>query len=269
MAIKNRSQKNSINNDLQGSSSRFGYEWSEYNELIPLYEEQFKRWTANIKQSDWNGKCFLDVGCGMGRNSYWPIKYGAKNGVLIDIDENSLESARVTLKEFDNITIRKLSAYDIDYENKFDIVFSIGVIHHLSDPQKALDSMVRATKPGGVVLIWVYGFENNEWIVKIFNPIRKYIFKNLPISIVHFLSFFPTIFLWVVLRIVPLKVEYYRFIREFSFRHLRSIVFDQMLPNIANYWSMNEVLDLMSKSGLEDLNVVWVNQTSWSVTGTK
>lgn len=64
----------------KGSPDRFGYEWSVYNKILPIYEEQFKRWSVLIPESEWAGKSFLDVGCGTGRNSIWPIKYGAKKG---------------------------------------------------------------------------------------------------------------------------------------------------------------------------------------------
>ena len=83
--------------DLKGSPERFGYEWDVYAEILPEHEEQFRRWTAPLEPRDWRGKDFLDVGCGMGRNSYWPLKYGAAGGVAVDIDERSLESARRNL----------------------------------------------------------------------------------------------------------------------------------------------------------------------------
>ena len=117
--------------------------------LRPEYEAQFRRWTLQVSSEDWAGKTFLDVGCGMGRNSYWPLSYGAKTGVAIDVDQNSLASARRTLEPFGNVTVRHMSAYQIDYENHFDIVFSIGVVHHLEHPELALQEMVKATKPGG------------------------------------------------------------------------------------------------------------------------
>ena len=31
-----------------GSPERFGYEWHNYAELRPEYEEQFRRWTAHL-----------------------------------------------------------------------------------------------------------------------------------------------------------------------------------------------------------------------------
>jgi hypothetical protein len=50
---------------------------------------------------------------------------------------------------------------------------------------------------------------------------------------------------------------------------LRSIVFDQMLPRIAHYWPRDEVIELMTEAGLEDIRITSVNEVSWSVIGTR
>ncbi|MDR0662111.1 MAG: class I SAM-dependent methyltransferase, partial [Holosporales bacterium] len=155
----------------------------------------------------------------------------------------------------------------ITYENTFDIVFSIGVIHHLEDPEKALQAMARAAKVGGKIAIWVYGYENNAWVVRYFNPIRKALFSKLPISVTHFLSFFPAVFLYVLLHLGIGRIEYFRLLRTFSFSHLRSIVFDQMLPCVANYWTQEEVRALMESAGLKNVHLQHVNDMSWAAIG--
>ena len=252
-----------------GSPDRFGYEWHNYPELRSEYEEQFRDWTAHLQPEDWCGLTFLDVGCGMGRNSYWPMVYGAAGGLAIDVDERSLAAARRTLAPFANMRVEKRSAYAIGCENKFDIVFSIGVIHHLQYPQRALASMVEATKPGGRVLIWVYGRENNRWIVFLLDPLRRAFFSRLPIGLVHHLALYPTVMLWLLLRLGFGSIAYFRLLRRFSFRHLRSIVFDQMLPKIAHYWPRTMIEGLMREQGLLDVRLIWVNEVSWSAVGTK
>ena len=126
----------------------------------------------------------MDVGCGMGRNSYWPMRYGAAEGVAIDIDDRSLASARRTLAEFPSARVEEGSAYKIAYSDRFDVVFSVGVISHLEDPVRALQQMVNAARPGGRVLIWVCGRENNGWIL-LLDPVRKALFSRLPIGVVH------------------------------------------------------------------------------------
>ena len=252
-----------------GSPDRFGYEWHIYAELRPEYEEQFRRWTAHLRPQDWKDRAFLDVGCGMGRNSYWPMTYGAAGGVAVDIDDRSLRAARQTLAPYPSVSVEHRSAYDLGFKDQFDIVFSIGVIHHLEYPQKALAAMTDAVKPGGKVLIWVYGLENNRLLVNVLNPLRRMCFSRLSMSIVHHLSLYPTAALWLALRLGFGRIEYFQLLRCLDFSHLRSIVFDQMLPRIANYWPRETVLALMRQAGLADVSLIWVNEMSWSAIGTK
>ena len=252
-----------------GSPERFGYEWGEYSEMRQDYEEQFRRWTAPLSPQDWKGKAFLDVGCGMGRNSLWPASYGATDGLAIDVDPRSLASARSTLASFPQVKVDERSGYEINESDRFDIAFSIGVIHHLEFPERVLAGMTQAVKPGGLVLIWVYGLENNEWIVRWLNPLRKALFSRLPIGMVHHLSLYSAAVLWLALRMGLGRIAYFNLIRRFNFRHLRSIVFDQMLPKIANYWPRATVERLLQDQGLVELEVHWVNEMSWTGIGVK
>ena len=255
--------------DLRGSPERFGYEWRVYAQILPEHEDQFRRWTVPLTPEDWRGKEFLDVGCGMGRNSYWPLKYGAAGGVAVDIDQRSLESARSNLRGFATMQVIRMSAYDLSFEDRFDLVFSIGVIHHLEHPQRALGKMARAVKPGGRVLIWVYGSENNRWLVSVLDPLRRALFSHLPIGLTHHLSLYPAVLLWALLRLGLRPIEYFRLLARFDFAHLRAIVFDQMLPRIAHYWSRDTVARMMAEAGLEEVRLTWVNQMSWSAIGTR
>ena len=250
-----------------GSPERFGYEWGSYAEMRPEYEQQFLRWTPHMSPEDWRGVSFVDAGCGMGRNSYWPMHYGAARCLAIDVDHRSLASARRTLAPYPAAIVRELSIYDLEASGEYDIVFSIGVIHHLEYPDAALRAMVGAVKPSGRLLIWVYGLENNRCIVYTLTPLRKLLFSRLPIGLVHHLSLYPTILLWALLHVSRGGIEYFRLLRRLTFRHLRSIVFDQMLPKIAHYWSRTEVEQLMYRAGLVDIQLSWVNEMSWAASG--
>jgi SAM-dependent methyltransferase len=265
----NSDAKTLSSSDHAGSPERFGYEWDKYSGLLGKYQDQFRRWTSGLSEEKWKGARFLDVGCGMGRNSYWAMHYGAAGGLAIDLDERSLAQAARNLADHPGVEVRRESAYDLDETDAFDIVFSIGVIHHLEKPELALAGMLRAVKPGGTGLIWVYGRENNGWIVRFLDPLRKALFSRMPVGWVHFLSVFPTAALWVALRIGLDRIEYFRLIRGFSFPHLRSIVFDQMLPRIANYWPKAQVESLMRQAGFADVTLTWVNEMSWTAIGTK
>jgi SAM-dependent methyltransferase len=253
-----------------GSTDRFGYSWDRFNRPTPDQERQFQLWSAHLNpETDWRGKAFLDAGCGAGRNSYWALSYGASSCVAIDLDDRSLSAARKTLEGFPSATVQKCSIYEIPYENQFDIVFSIGVVHHLSDPPTAVRRLTRAAKPGGQVLVWVYGYENLKLYVNVVNPIRHALFSRMPLSMVNAIAWLPACVLWVLVRVGYTPVEYLKLLRRFSLPHIHHICFDQMLPRIAHYWRQEDAVALLEQAGLENIRVEAVNDVSWSVIGTK
>jgi len=252
-----------------GSPERFGHSWNIFSEILPVHETQFLRWTSGMEKSDWTGKRFLDVGCGIGRNSWWPLTYGAASCLSIDIDERTLDAARTNLAVYENATVENRSAYDIGESDSFDVAFSIGVIHHLDDQPAGVRQMRQAVRPGGVVLVWLYGYENNEWLVRFFDPLRRFLFSKMPLSFVYAMSLPATALLWLMLRLGIGRTEYMRLIKTFSFRHLRAIVYDHMIPRIAKYYRKQEAIELLESAGLENVRAHWVNEMSWTVIGNK
>lgn len=253
----------------QGSPDRFGHSWGIFNEMLPIHEEQFVRWTTGVSKDYWKGKKILDVGCGIGRNSYWPMTYGASSALCIDVDERTLSAARKNLAKYEAAKVEFKSIYELENIDEFDVSFSIGVIHHLEKPDKALKKMYQATKPEGLTVIWLYGYENNEWIVKYFNPLRKLLFSRMPLSLVYLMSLPLTSILWLVLRAGLGKIEYFKLLRKFSFKHVRAIVYDQMIPVIAHYYKKDDAIQLLVDAGYEEVECHWVNQMSWTVIGRK
>jgi SAM-dependent methyltransferase len=252
-----------------GSPDRFGYSWSIFRDILPEHREQFLAWSSALPRERWRGAFFLDAGCGIGRNSYWAMAEGAAGGIANDVDERSVAIARKNLRPHSSLEVRKQSIYESVAADAFDIVFSIGVIHHLAEPRRALAALVQAAKPEGYVLIWVYGAENMGWLVRFFDPVRRILFSRLPLSATYHLSLYPTAALWVFLRLWPVRLQYLKAISRYSFAQLRVIVFDQMIPRIANYWTKAEVEQLLVDAGLEHIRLVWVNEMSWSAAGRK
>lgn len=252
------------------SSDRFGYEWNRYSGLDPAYEAQFANWVKPLTSADFKNKIVLDVGCGMGRNSYWSLKWGASKVVAFDADNRSVAAAKKNLAEFLNAEVLFKSVYEINWNQEFDIVFSIGVIHHLEQPAQALKNMVSALKLGGKLVMWVYSYEGNEWIVKYVDPIRKNITSRLPVSFVHYLSYLCSVPLWLFVKSGLGKSDYLKQLAKFKFWHIHSIVFDQLLPTVANYWKRSEVESLLSGLGLKNYDIHSPpNGSGWIVIGTK
>jgi len=263
-------KSNNEPDDWMGSPDRFGYSWERFSQPSRDQERQFQLWSVHLApDKDWEGKHFLDAGCGAGRNSYWAMSYGAKSCLSIDLDDRSLAAARRNLEQFPMAKVQKCSIYEIPFENEFDIAFSIGVVHHLSEPVLAIRRLARATKPGGQVLVWVYGYENLRLYVNVLNPIRKMLFSRMPLKLVRALAWLPASVLWAVVRAGFTPIKYLELLRTFSLHHIHHICFDQMLPRIAHYWRKEEAIALFEQAGLNHISVVPVNGVSWSIIGTK
>lgn len=45
------------------------------------------------------------------------------------------------------------SAYDVPFHHEYDLVYSRFLLSHLDNPHKALEQMIRAAKPGGIIAL--------------------------------------------------------------------------------------------------------------------
>lgn len=251
----------------EGTQHQFGYEWNLYREILPLYKEQFCRWIYPVLLSDFKDKSFLDAGCGIGRNSYWPLLEGAKFAHAFDYDERTVEVAKSNLNVFPNCLVSLQSIYNIEFNEEFDIVFCIGVLHHLADPRQAIENLVRAAKKGGVVIFWVYAYEGNELYVRLLNSVRG-ITSRLPLFLTRQIAkLLATVLkLWLMF---PQRTPYMQLLQGMSFRHIESIIFDQLLPTIANYWTKAEILELIDELPLKNLRMQHTNGVSWTLVAEK
>ena len=104
-----------------------------------------------------NGLKVLDVGCGNGYVLYQYARYGAQvTGV--DLTRTAVELSRKRFAlgglsgEFLEIDGNRLPFPDAH----FDIVCSMGVLHHVSNPRPMVDEIFRVLKPGGRLIVMLY-----------------------------------------------------------------------------------------------------------------
>ncbi len=231
------------------TSRRFGYEWDRYRGLYPHYEEQFRGWIAPLGPEDFRGAAVLDAGCGMGRNSRWAALWGARSVRAVDAAELAVAAAREGLADLPQVRVERASLYDLDYRGDFDLVFSVGVIHHLEFPERAIERLHAALRPGGRLVVWVYGHEGNEAWVALFRALHP-LLRRLPPAWVHRLAYALSAPIWLGLRLRLHRAlrlanaAYLDAVARFPFAHLHKIVFDQLLPDIARYYRREEALAL-------------------------
>ncbi|MBL0350408.1 MAG: class I SAM-dependent methyltransferase [Elusimicrobia bacterium] len=256
-------ENNKFKSDPGGIARQFGEEWSRYTEIFPAHREQFKKWIQPVPLEFFAGRTFLDAGCGMGRNALWALEAGAASGVAVDFDPRTVAAAQRNLEPFPRARVELASLYDLSFEKTFDVVFCLGVLHHLADPRRVLRRLVAALKPGGTLIVWVYGREGNEALLLLLTPLRA-LTRFLPVRFTLALAKGLTVLLRALL-IWPWRRPYFELLRTFSFRHTESIVFDQLLPSIARYWSREEAVALLSDLPLTVKHVTHTQGMSWTL----
>mgnify|MGYP000853132908 FL=1 len=100
---------------------------------------------------------FLDNGCGGGNVALMVAKMVDKNGKVIgiDFDESIIDLCKqdAVKQQIFNVSFNTQTAYELNYVNEFDISYARFLLSHLNNPKLALEKMVEATKPNGIVVI--------------------------------------------------------------------------------------------------------------------
>ncbi len=99
------------------------------------------------------GKVAADIGAGTGFITEGLVMKGVKV-IAVDQSEEMLSMMRNKFIELDNIEFRSGDAECLPLEDyEVDYVFANMFLHHVEDPSKAINEMVRILKPGGKLVI--------------------------------------------------------------------------------------------------------------------
>ena len=260
------------------TAAAFAFEWQHFSEMHPEYEAQFLDWLHPIGRDFFRGKRVLDAGCGTGRHAYYAAKYGASEVVGLDLSE-AVETARGVLSEFENAEVVQGDLLRPPLRSAaegggFDLVYSIGVLHHLPDPYDGFRSLLRFVRPGGTIAVWVYGYENNGFVRNVVEPLRR-VSTKVPPPLLRGLAWplgaafhgiakgvYAPLGGTAVGKGLPLN-EYMASVANFSFRQNYSIVFDQLVAPTAAYIKGSELRSWFHENGLEDVVISHRHGNSW------
>jgi SAM-dependent methyltransferase len=143
----------------------FGRQWNRYDVARDEEDAAVFEVKTGLAPSDLKGKLVLDAGCGGGRYARLAGRSGAK---VLGLDLSAaVDKAAALCADLPDVTIVQADLLDLPVpEAAFDLVFSIGVLHHSPDARKAFGQIAARVKPGGSLAVWLYRKNTppQEWL---------------------------------------------------------------------------------------------------------
>jgi SAM-dependent methyltransferase len=148
------------------------------------------------------------------------------------------------------------------FEKVFDVAYSIGVLHHLPQPQEGFSRLPKVLKKDGHMLIWVYNRRGNARAIYFYEPLRA-VLKQLPKPVLYKLCYIPGGAVHAIngvthgLRAVGAKklaqkvpFAYYA---NFPFNMKLNDAFDVLATPKSNYYYREQVEGWFNASGLKHI----------------
>src|SRR5262249_53915539 len=143
----------------------FGRQWNRYDVARPEEDDATFRVKTGVAPESLAGRLVLDAGCGGGRYSR-PVGAPAARMVGVDLSSAAAQAASLCAG-LPDVLIVQANLLDLPVADAaFDLVFSIGVLHHTPDPRRAFAQIARKVKPGGRLAVWLYRRNTppQEWL---------------------------------------------------------------------------------------------------------
>jgi SAM-dependent methyltransferase len=263
------------------TADAFATSWNNLPPGSVYTRAQFEEWLLPLSRAEVEGRTVLELGCGNGSLLFHMAGWRPAHLEGVDLGD-SVTSARRNLASQDNpnwvVNQGDLTTYR---QHLRDIVYSIGVLHHLKHPRVGFDSVVANTIPGGRFHCWVYAREGNGVVIWIVDPLRKLVSRfpwwftkyavATPLVVPYYLyakliSRFRTVS-W--LRTLPL-FDYSLWIAAREFAFFRHVAFDQLVTPQTAYIDHETVARWLRENPSIDpatTYIVFRNGNSWKFGG--
>jgi len=268
---------------LQKTRERFSFSWKIFTKR-EKEEDWFKDSYAYLKKVPLNflntgERTILDLGCGMGSDI---PRFSRANTNVIGVDfADSIEVVNQRFKGKKNIQLVQADIYNLPFKaDSFDLIYCLGVLHHLPNIKQAFKNMVDLTKEQGALLIYLYeDFSDRGPVLRfLLNSVNmlRLLTKHMDTRILYVFCLLFTPFIWFFLSL-PAFILNHLGLKKLSnalpFRHtlnmncLAADLYDRFSPPIEKRYSQQQVRDLFKDFSLNDITVF--KYRGWVAFGTK
>lgn len=142
----------------------FGYEWTTFDRIQPEDKDFWQRYFQDVPFDQLRDARTLDAGCGKGRFAFFTAP---RVQTLVALDgSRAAQAAARNLAECTNVSVIQSDLRRTPFrEETFDLVYCLGVLHHLPDPEAGFRSLTRLVAKGGYLLIYVYS-RSERWGIR-------------------------------------------------------------------------------------------------------
>lgn len=137
------------------TAESFGEEWKIFRDMRADYEDLFRSYFDGVEPEKYRNRPVLDAGCGMGR---WAVFWARAGASIVAVDLGpAVEIAADNLQPYPDAQVVQADLLRLPFlPHSFDVVYSMGVLHHLPDPEEGFRSVAARVAPGGVLGVYLY-----------------------------------------------------------------------------------------------------------------
>lgn len=256
--------------------SDFGEQWiahqdnPDYYGSLQLLRDLF----GSLLSLEEIGGCHVaDIGSGTGRIVNMLLDAGAEKVVAVEPSAAFEVLKRNTSSRAAKVTYINDTGENLPAGIDLDLVVSMGVLHHIPQPKPVVDAAFKALRPGGRVLVWLYGQEGNGLYLSFVTPLRA-LTTRMPHRMLKIVSMALGAMLDTYIfmcRHFPLPMRGYMLnvLERFTPEIRRLTIYDQLNPAYSKYYTRSEAEDLLRNSGFADVESWHRHGYSWTVVGKK
>jgi SAM-dependent methyltransferase len=244
----------------------FGYEWDRFDQMLPEYQEMVGDYFAIVPDQLLAGALVLDAGCGMGRWARFIGERGVRRLYAIDYSR-AIDRAAAVLAPQGTTHCIQADVRQLPFRPQtFDFIYSLGVLHHLVDPDRGMSSVIGGLKREGSLLVFLYYALDNRpaffrWLLRAVTVMRQ-VTSRLPKPVMYRLAWLIGVGVyWPLARVagalergglgrIAKNVPLYWY-HQYSLKFMIGDAFDRFATPVEKRYSRRQIRAWLARYGFE------------------